>query len=138
METDEVFQAWTSGDLEKMLQATENKTNLIDRHYLLLGIVTQTYKKRKEPGYGDLCERYARIHMQEFGEIKPALIKELDGMMPSVPTFQNLAILLTEQERFEEAIAVCNSAISHGVHDGTKSGFEGRITRVRKKMAEKK
>lgn len=34
-EWDEVFRAYTSMDLKKMLKVTELKTSLINRHYLL-------------------------------------------------------------------------------------------------------
>jgi len=40
--TDAVFDAWASGDLKAMLRALKLRTNLIDRHFLLLGIVEQT------------------------------------------------------------------------------------------------
>ncbi len=46
--TDAVFKAWTSGNLKKMLNVLNVKTNPIDRHYLLQGIVNETYKLRQQ------------------------------------------------------------------------------------------
>lgn len=136
VETDVVFDAWTSGDIDQMQAALTEKTNLVDRHFLLMSIVAQSYKHRKkDPELEKLCAEISEQHIQEFPEIKPALIKELDGIVPRVTTFQNYATLLTEQNNFNHAIEVCKQAISHGLHDGTKSGFEGRIERIKRKKA---
>ncbi|MCU8015005.1 MULTISPECIES: hypothetical protein [unclassified Shewanella] len=68
--TDAAFDAWTSGDLDKILKAVKTKTNPIDRHFLLQSIVNITYKQRKTERYRNLCIEYAKLHLQEF----PALV----------------------------------------------------------------
>lgn len=50
---DEVFHAWTSGDLPRMLKAITLKTHPIDRHFLLMGIVERTYKARINPSMAE-------------------------------------------------------------------------------------
>lgn len=115
-----------------MLAAANTKTNPVDRHYLLQGIVGETYKRRGEPRMRELCETYAQLHLKEFAEIAPALKRENDGNLPRVPTFQQYASLLDEANRYDEAVEVCRTVISYGLEDGTKSGFEGRITRILK------
>lgn len=134
MEADDVFHAWTSGSLGKMVDALESKSNLIDRHFLLMGIVDQTYKNRSDTENAALLQKVAEMHLSEFPTIKPALEKEMDGILPRVTTFQKYATFLTEKGEYEKAIEVCEQAIAHGLHDGTKSGFEGRIERIKKKM----
>ncbi|MBG13797.1 MAG: hypothetical protein CL553_11855 [Alcanivorax sp.] len=134
MEADNVFHAWTSGSLRKMIDALESKTNLIDRHFLLMGIVDQTYKNRSDTENAALLQRVAEMHLAEFSTIKPALEKEMDGVLPRVTTFQKYATFLTEKGEYEKAIEVCEQAIAHRLHDGTKSGFEGRVQRIKKKM----
>lgn len=135
MEADNVFHAWTSGNLDDMVNALETKTNLIDRHFLLMGIVDQTYKHRSDPDNGALLRKVAEMHLSEFPQIKPALKKEMNGILPRVTTFQQYATFLTENNEYEKAIEICEQAIAEGLHDGTKSGFEGRIERIKKKMA---
>lgn len=136
VETDAVFDAWTSGDIGQMRAALAEKTNLVDRHFLLMSLVDQSYKHRKnDPELEKLCAETSEQHIQEFPEIKPALVKSLDGILPRVTTFQKYATLLTEQNNFDRAIEVCEVAISHGLQDGTKSGFQGRIERIRRKAA---
>lgn len=134
LKTDQVFDAWTSQDLDMMKQALHKKTNPVDRHFLLMGIVDQTYKQRKDNDEArQLCASVAERHIEEFPEIKPALVKSLDGILPWVTTFQKYATLLTEQGDFQRAVEICEIAMSHGLHDGTKSDFEGRIDRIKKK-----
>ncbi|MBQ25085.1 hypothetical protein [Alcanivorax sp.] len=134
VEADDVFHAWTSGSLSKMVDALESKTNLIDRHFLLMGIVDQAYKNRSVNENAALLQSVSEMHIAEFPTIKPALEKEMDGILPRVTTFQKYATFLTEKAEYEKAIEVCEQAIAHGLHDGTKSGFEGRIERIKKKM----
>ena len=134
---DEVFDAWMSGDLAAMLKALRKKTNIIDRHFLLMGIVNQTYKTRKDPKIREICREISERHVQEFERIAPALKRDFDGVLPRVPTFQQYATLLSEDNEHDRAIAVCERAISFGLSDGTQSGFAGRTARLRKKMAGK-
>lgn len=129
---DEVFAAWTAQDLPRMLSALELKTNAIDRHFLLMGIVSETYKHRGDPEMAQICSRVAEMHIAEFPQIARPLKSDMDGILPRVTTFQHYATLLTEQSRFDRAIEVCETAIRFGLHDGTKSGFEGRIERIKK------
>jgi hypothetical protein len=135
---DEVCEAWQSGDLKRMLHAMSLKTNPIDRHFLLLSIVEQTYAKRSDPQMREICRSVGETHIQEFGEIVPALKTDFHGIIPRVPTFQHLATVYTEDGNYDQAIEVCKTAIRHGLDDNTKSGFEERITRIerqRKKEA---
>jgi hypothetical protein len=130
-EADSVFDAWTSGDLKAMLAQLKQNTNLIDRHFLLLNIVGQTYKNRGDKEMRTICHQVAEMHIKEFPNIKPALKKDI-GTLPRVPTFQQYATVLTEEERFSEAIAVCEAAIKFGLSDGTKGDFQGRIEKIKK------
>lgn len=131
--TDEVRDAWVSGDLERMLRAVKLQTNLVDRHFLLSGIVKEAYKRRAEPEMAALCAQYSELHLAEFQAIGPALKADM-GVLPRVPTFQHYATLLTEQGDFERAVWVCELAKYYGLADGTKAGFDGRIARIRKKQ----
>ena len=134
VEADDAFHAWTSGSLSEMVDALERKTNPVDRHFLLMSIVEQTYKNRSDDDNAELLQKVAEMHLAEFPKIKPALEKQMDGILPSVTTFQKYATFLTDKGEYENAIEVCEQAIAHGLHDGTKSGFQGRIERIKKKM----
>lgn len=69
IKADKVFEAWSSGDLNKMLKAVSIKTNPVDRHFLLQTIVEVTYKRRKEPEMHRICREIAEKHMSEFAAL---------------------------------------------------------------------
>jgi hypothetical protein len=50
-----------------------------------------------------------------------------------IPVFKMLAIMLEEDGAYDQAVAVCRTALDNGLEDGTKTGFEGRIKRILKK-----
>jgi hypothetical protein len=127
---DAAFLAWTSGDLSAMLAATSVSTNEIDRHHLLQCIVEATYKNRADTRMRDLCGRHARTHLEEFPRLAPVLKRHCGGTLPRVTTFQYYATLLVEASEYDLAVDVCKVAMSYGLHDGTASGYAGRIARI--------
>lgn len=135
---DDAFRAWTSGNLEDMIKASNTKTNPIDRHFLLQSIVSESYKLRKDEKYRRICIEFAEKHISEFPQIAPVLKEEMDGILPRISTFQDYATVLTENKEFEKAVSICNLAISYGLHDGTKSGYQGRIKRIMDKIGKSK
>lgn len=130
---DEVFAAWTSGDLDRMLRARHLKTNDTDRHFLLMNIVRGLYSQRAEPGARKLFLEIGRQHVAEFPRLA-ASVKQGLRVVPRVPTYALLATVLTEDGRFDEALLVCQQAIDLGLRDGTKGDFPGRMERIRKAM----
>ena len=134
VEADKRFKAWTSGDLGRMLDQLHRKGDPIDTHFLYLSIVQQTYKQRKDAKMRELFKKIASEHVLNFASLVSPLLHEMNGRLPSVPTFQYLATVYTEDGEFNKAVDVCEKAIKFGLQDGTKSGFQGRIERIRKKM----
>jgi hypothetical protein len=135
IKADEAFFAWTSGDVHRMVRALAVRTNPIDRHFLLMGIVAATYKKRNDPVARRTCVEVGRMHVAEFPAIAPVLRADMGGLLPRVATFAHLAAVLAEDGALAEAIAVCEAAIFYGLHDGTKADYAGRIVRMRKRAA---
>jgi hypothetical protein len=131
---DEVFEAWTSGDIGLMIRALNYKTYPSDRHFLLMNLCKQAYLARKrDPAMRDLASNVGFQHVKEFPSLVKQLQRDMGGFLPQVPTFQYLATLLTEDGNYEGAIAVCEAAIRYKLSDGTKGGFAERIRRIRKK-----
>lgn len=133
IEADEVFHAWTSGSIARMRAALDIGTNPIDRHFLLLNLFGAAYRKRSVPAMRKLCREIGRQHVTEFSQLAPALQADFNGVLPRVPTFVQLAILLADDGDVDEAINVCRMALRHGLHDGTKAGYLGRIERLQKR-----
>lgn len=131
IDADEAFEAWTSADLPRMLAARSVQTNSIDRHFLLQGIVKETYRRRNNPEMRRLCIETGKMHLAEFPGIGLALRVDMGGMLPHVPSFGWLATALAEAGRIEEALDACEAAARLGLEDGTKGGYAGRAARLR-------
>jgi hypothetical protein len=131
IDADEAFEAWTSGDLRRMLAARSVPTNPIDRHFLLQGIVKETYRLRSDPEMRRVCIETGRTHLAEFPRIGPTLRVDMGGTLPRVPSFAWLATALAEAGQIKEAIDVCETAARLGLQDGTKGGYTGRAAKLR-------
>lgn len=130
---DEVYFAILSNDLDKMLAVTELVSLPKNRHHLLQSIVTESYKLRKEDKFRNICIKFSKIHLDEFSVIAPHLINNFNTTLPRVTTFQYYATLLTEIGEYDEAIKICEMAITFSLDDGTKGGYENRIEKINKK-----
>jgi hypothetical protein len=128
-----VEQALAAEDVDAMAKLLETVDDPVLRHALFGQIVAVHYRQRSEQAHRHAFYRYAGQHIEEVPAALDALEKTEDGRPDRVESFKMMAIAMGEEERFEEAIKVCETAISLGLEDGTKTGFEGRITRLKKK-----
>lgn len=131
---DEVYDASISKDIPRMIKALRLKTNLVDRHFLLLTLGEEAYKKRDEDQYRSLFIKVVKQHLDEFPKIAVALRKDFNGILPRVPTFQKFVILMTKLEEYEEAIDACKLALYYDLEDTSKGGFAERLEKIKKKQ----
>lgn len=127
-----VMDAWVSNDLPAMLTVRNAPAHPVDRHHLLCGIVARTYQRRQEPTMATLCIQAAEEYLAALPAMLPALRHEWGAPIGPIDVFRQYATLLGERGQFDRAIEVCHLAFAHGLKDGTKGGFEGRIARVRR------
>ena len=122
-----------SCDIDQMISELSLIKDAIYRHFHLQSIVSEAYRKRKDPRLRKVCIEISEKHLSELPDIIPPLKSDF-GTLPRISTFQEYATVLTEDCMFGRAIDVCEIALSYGLHDGTKSGFEGRISRIKNKQ----
>ncbi len=99
-------------------------------HFTYNELIDVYYKQRDEQD--DAIEKCIEYCEKDI-EIADDFVDEL-GDVPRIPSFKRLAIIYENQERYEEALDVCDQALEIRTTDGTKGGFEGRKERIRKKM----
>jgi len=131
--TDPVMDAVLSGDIEKMIAAADLKTDPETRHDLLQKIVEYAYKHRAEPAMKQRLAEFARVYLNEFPELLPAVERTHPARPLYLPIFKLYAIHLEEENAYDEALRVCRIALDHNLDDQTRTGFEGRIQRIGKK-----
>jgi len=124
-------------DLESIIAKLSNEQEPLARHFLFQEIVENAYKHRADDRQRSLFIHYAEMHVDEFDKIVPDL-KEKFGDSPKAITFQYLATILTEDGYFQKAVDICDLALKYGLHDGTKTGYKGRIKRIQRKANQTK
>ena len=119
------------------------KDSITTKHFLLNKLIDYYYGLREQQNDAlEVCISYC----EESIEMTPKVLKQMeyehkeifeydhDFVPPSIPAFKRLAIIYENQGNYDKAINVCQKAIDLGLKDGTKSGFEGRIERLKKKI----
>ncbi|MCM2284996.1 MAG: hypothetical protein NDI81_09460 [Desulfobacula sp.] len=130
------------GAAAKAPRSPEEMRNLLDqepdpwkRHLIYISCLDQVYKKRSEDQkWRHLARDYAQAYVKEFPDLKPAVFENLGEAPKMVPAFKQLAILFEEDQEYEKAVDICENAMVHGLVDGTKTGYEGRMERLSKKL----
>lgn len=137
---DEVFKAWTSSDLHKMMAVLDKDTHPVDRHHLLQGIISETYKQRNDKEKLNICRNVCELFLSEWPKLADALGRDFGGQLslPRILVFPYYATLLSEAGEYDKAISVCEIAIKYKLNDGTKSGYKGRIERLLKQKSKSK
>jgi pentatricopeptide repeat protein len=165
---DEVFLAWTSGNLERMLAATSLQSNAVDRHHLLQCIVQTLYRQRADRAKRELLFEVAMLHLGEMQVLINGLRRDdvarkarsqrlseeesqrtgaaphieavPGGAIPVIETFLLLVRALCEDERYDDAKKVWHRAKEVGYlsSEGLASEEEAIDRRQRRNEARSK
>lgn len=122
-------------DIETQVAALSETNEPLARHRLYQQIIETSYRLRADDAYRTALNHYAEAHIAEFDQIAGPLKAQNGGKLPQVATFKHYAALLTEAGQYEEAIKVCEHALQYDLKDGTKTGYQGRIERIKKLQA---
>lgn len=107
----------------------------LDSHFFLMSAGECYYKQIKHRDNAIiLAIYYFERDVGLFPEYKDDLLRLGRGKMPMVTSFQRLAMCYEKRERYQDAIYICQQALEHGLRETTKTGFQGRINRLMKKM----
>jgi len=123
-----------SGDLQKMEEILPELVSPLDRHELLSAVIKKTYALRSQPAMRARLYEFGQVYIGEFDRMAPLLQKSSQGRPVEAPAIKSLAIALEEDRKFDAAIDLCRKALAWGLDDGTKTGYEGRIRRIKKKQ----
>jgi hypothetical protein len=134
-EPDAVKAALESNDLDQLMTVADSTKDPVDQHLVLSNIINQTYKARSDASMHAILLEKGRHYIDIFGELFEPLKVELGKDVYRNAVFKQMAIALDEDGEYDEAVAVCRTAMEYKLHDGTKTGFQGRIARIQKKQA---
>jgi hypothetical protein len=89
------------------------------------------YFRRKDPAYLEVSYQWSTQDVKLHRTT-------LDSKDKFVYSFTRLAIILEKKKLFKEAIELVNDAMRRGLNDKTKTGYNGRLIRLNKKLGAQK
>lgn len=109
-----------------------DKASVLDRHFLCQAKLETYYKDREKPGELEksiaACREQIRLAPEAADAFRAAYP---DAPLPGHKGYQQLAIVLEKQGRFDEAIELCSTA----ERQGWAGDWDGRSERCSKKRA---
>lgn len=130
-----VEKALASGDLSAMDMLLVDISDPELRNRLLNRLVASYYRLRAGPSHRAAFYRLAYLQIEEAPRILEGIKEIRKPGAGQIAGFKSMAIALNEDGRHDAAIAVCELALSLGLKDGTKAGFNGRIRRLKRSLA---
>lgn len=106
----------------------------IDTHFILNSLINLTYLLRDNSEELDKCIHFCKMDIKLLPDFLHAWQQKWTNI-PRIPSFERLAIIYEKQGNINEAIKVCEIAIQNHLKDSTKGSFEGRLSRLQKKIA---
>jgi hypothetical protein len=122
---------WSESIRRTLETLKDSRLAPLQRYICLEYVVADAYKYRHQnPVLRDLCECFGWRCYEEFSNVI-----EHQHWRSFYPTaIPKLVTILFERAAFEQAIRVCEQALLWGISDGTKTGYKGRIERIRKSV----
>lgn len=122
-----------------LMKALGVKGDILDKHCIYIILIKLYYRQRNTlNGALEKCIYYCKEDIKNFPKFRKAWIKneKKQGLrkselyIPSIPSFERLAIIYEKQGRLSEAIEVCRKAIEYKL----EGGFENRLKKLEKKV----
>ncbi|MFB5197589.1 hypothetical protein ACE198_22220 [Neobacillus sp. KR4-4] len=122
--------------LEKVVLAKEKETNAVDLHFAYMALFRHYYRaKDSTPSQDEKFLLFALKDVDLFPRFKREYLATHDHqVLPSIPSFKQLAIFYEKQGNYQKAIEISEKALSYGLEDKTKGGYAARIEKLKKKM----
>ena len=111
----------------------EKSNDIEDKHFYLIQVIQYYYHPRSPEIHNSLlAKKYAYEDIELF--TKNVNIFKSAGTIARDPSFKILALILEKEKNYKEAIRICELALKYEQDDGTKSGVEGRMEKLNKKL----
>jgi len=122
-----------------LLKALKTKDDTLQYRHLTYNALIRLYYKLRDKRKDALekCIHYCKEDINILPDFLKQEKKEY-GAVPTCTSVIQLAIIYEKKHEYQKAIDISNIAIKLGLEDDTKSGFLGRVERLKKKLKLKK
>jgi len=118
--------------LAKGLELSQSSEDPLDRHFILQGLIQMYYRDRDRPGFYEQAIAYCKeqINMQHAAAAK-FKSEYPDQLLPAHVGYEQYAIILEKEKKYDEAIALSTEASDNG----WAGDWDNRIERCKKRKA---
>ncbi len=121
---------WANETLKSAVSEWQSAQDPEQQLLYLNQAITECYKQRKSRQY---CIYGQSVHHSFLALIQSQVDSFSDKQAKHAGvSFMQLASLSQESGHYEQAISLCEQALTYKLTDGTITGFEGRITRIKR------
>jgi len=116
---------------KKALELINTSDDPLDRHFLYQGLIQTYYKDRDNPDYYNLAVEYCKKQIAMQSEAAKKWLKDYpEDTLPAHHGYEQYAIILEKENRFDEAIEISKEAD----RNGWSGSWKNRIERCTKKI----
>jgi tetratricopeptide (TPR) repeat protein len=120
---------------QKALDLVDASNDPLDRHFLYQGLIETYYKDRENPEYYNLAIEYCKKQILMQKEAAKKWKEDYPGdSLPSHHGYEQYAIILEKEKRYDEAIELSREA----ERNGWAGSWKNRIERCEKKIEKSK
>lgn len=112
-----------------------------DIHFYYMALIKFYYRPKNPSQHNpELAQHFCESDVILYQYHLKELLRDMDcfnnglDTIPNSPAFHTLAMIYETQEKYKNAIKVCELAKYLGIRNDTKTGWDGRINRIKKKM----
>ncbi len=123
------------GFVRKIVKQTARGNETLDIHFGLQETAQKYYAKRDhDPDALEIAAEACRQQIEMSSDAKAAWLSEYGDALPEHHGYKQLSIILDKQNRYADAVEVCQEARS----EGWNGDWEKRIERYKKELAKEK
>lgn len=116
----------------ELFERSSEESNLLDYHFLYISLIQVHYPNRNEDINSFIkaikaCEQSIEIAPKVISILKK---KSSDGFMPGHIGYEQLAIVLEKEKKYQEVINLCSKALKEGWNED----WQHRIDRCKQKI----
>ena len=122
--------AWASDTFKQLVDLANNTEGKQGQFDAITNVIGHSYKMRKQADY---CQYGAKLQQDYLGLFDKLYQQDKSPFVDEKAAGHlHLATLLNDVGQFDQAISICQHALTHQLSDGTITGFEGRLVRIEK------
>lgn len=127
--------SWANDTLTQAVKTFISSDDTLEKNRAILGAIANCYQHRSQSELSHFGASLAPHYASFFTQNLDSMTTTASDIHKKGSGFMQMATMLSDEKKFEQAIEICQLALAHKLTDGTQTGFAGRIKRIEKAQA---